>query len=130
MVVVDSLFAIVLAFLLALVLSVGLTRRGPGPLAGFLFFFVLLWLAIWAGGVWLMPIGPPVWGAPFITFLIVGFFMLLIIAALTSPAQTKRTTTPEERQNAAVVATALSVFFWLLLGVLLVSIVLRYVRVA
>ena len=34
-----------------------------GPWTSLLLFFIIIFLATWAGGVWLSPIDPPLWGA-------------------------------------------------------------------
>ena len=51
---------------------------------------VLLLLAVWAGGVWLMPLGPMLWGGHWLSFLLVGFFVVLVLAAL-MPSRPVRT---------------------------------------
>jgi hypothetical protein len=121
--------SIVLAASLSLILIVLFRRRGPGPWAGFFFVFSILFLAIWAGGIWLLPIGPPLWGESWLSFVLVGLvFALLLAVALPSR---KRPATldlqrPEVKAASDAVELVFGLFFYLLLIVLIVAIVGRY----
>ena len=42
---------------------------------------------IWAGGIWLRPAGPLLWGVSFINFLIVGLVATLLILAFSPPPE-------------------------------------------
>ncbi len=68
------LFALAVAPLLGIILWAGLRR--PGPWAddevgeiGLLMFFLLIFLAAWAGGTWICAIGPPLWGVYRVPFV-------------------------------------------------------------
>ena len=130
MIVLDFVFALLFALLFSVVLVALLGRRGPGPFAGFLFFLALLFFAIWAGGVWLVPVGPPLWGRSWLTFLLVGLIVVLILGATLPPARRRRSTaateetieSPEEES----VGAAVSAFFWIVLVLCLFFISARY----
>jgi hypothetical protein len=131
MLIVDILFALVFALLFAALLVWPFSRSGPGPASGFVFFALLLFLAIWAGGIWLEPVGPGLWGRPFLSFLIIGLVIMLLLAAAVPPV--RHTSPPVSAGEAArevereqTAATAVGVFFWILLVVFIASIVARY----
>lgn len=130
----EVLFALIVAILLAGLLSaVAQPRAAGGDTAAvavgslFLFFFVILFLASWAGGLWLQPFGPAVWGVAWLPFVLVGIFVALLLAAAASPGRYPSATGPVERDApAAAAALAFGVFFWLLVIGLLVAIGFGY----
>ena len=76
---------LITALIVALILS-GLfamaTRRG-GRRTGLIWIFLLIFFATWAGGVWLRPFGPTLWGVHWLSFLIIGIIVSLVLAVLT-----------------------------------------------
>lgn len=72
---------LVLAALLALLLTMGLRWRHPAydqTNATVMFLVIVLALTMLAGGLWAPPVGPLLWGAPWFTFLIIG----IVVASL------------------------------------------------
>ena len=120
------LFALVIACLLTLIFAIGFRRQGWG--IGLMIFFLVLFLATWAGGVWLTPIGPVWWGVPWLSFLLVGIVMALLLVALipdgrrARPAADPTRETPAERDT----LVAIDIFFWVLIAGLFVTIIIRY----
>jgi hypothetical protein len=92
----------------------------------------ILFLATWAGGLWVMPFGPVWWGVPWLPFLLVGLFIALLLAALI-PGETQRPRpkTPSEIQRQAHADAesiiALDIFFWFSIVGFLVAIIVGYV---
>lgn len=130
---IDLLFAFLIALIFAAILSTsyrgrGVQRAGAWPI--FLVFFILLLLATWAGGVWIVPFGPPLWGAYWLPFVVTGIIVWLIIAAFAwePPRRSPRTDRVAADQAAEDegVAVALTVFFWIVIIVLLVSVFSHY----
>lgn len=126
------LFAdLVVAVMVALLIGCVFAALGrPGPWPGLVWFFLLLVTFTWAGGVWLGPYGPPLWGiywAPFVTFALLG----ALLVAATSPPRRRPTPepdlSPEGHAAGAAAAIAIDAFFWLVLIALLVAILLHYV---
>jgi hypothetical protein len=123
---------LVSAFIIALILTAifvaGFRQRGPWE--SFLVFFSVIFLASWAGGIWLSPIGPPLWGAYWLGFLIVGLIFALLLAASVSPGPRRSTVEfvkPDEREaDIKKAVRVLGVFFWLLVVALTLAIVTRY----
>jgi hypothetical protein len=127
---IESVFALLIALLLSAILITVVDRRGPGPWSGFLFFFMLLYLAVWAGGVWITPAGPTILGVGWLTYLVLGLVVMLLLAAVTpgrkrlsAPARAEPDQDVESVESREIV---FSIFFWILVVVLLATIVSRY----
>lgn len=123
------LYALFFALLLSALFIVLFRTRGPW--SNVTLFFLVIFLATWAGGVWLVPFGPALWGTPFLPFLLVGLVLALLLAAA-APSEKDESTVelqdPKEiREERATAARALSLFFWVLIGTLLMIIVARYI---
>jgi len=101
--------------------------------AGFLWFFILVFLAAWLGGVWIAPVGPPLWGIYWFPFLMMGLLFALLLAA-TAPIRLphrRRETLAEAREEPSVdesTFVVLNLFYWILLIVLIASILAHYRR--
>ena len=118
------LTAFVIAFALTLALALLFDRRGPGPMGGIFFFFGLVFLATWAGGVWVVPGGPFLWGVSWLGFLLVGLITALVLAAALPP---RRRRLREEEVEGAPVEATLGGFFYLAMAALLVVILAFYI---
>lgn len=105
--------------------------RTKGPWSSVVIFFLVIFLATWAGGAWLAPFGPAPWGIPFLPFLLVGLVLALLLAAATPSAEEESTVELEDpkemREERATAARTLGLFFWVLIGTLLVIIIARYI---
>lgn len=121
-------------FLCALLISLGLSAvfiiafRRRGPWGSFL-FFVVVFLSSWAGGIWLPPMGPPIGGAYWLPFLIVGLIFALLLAAVVSPTPSDTTVQLLEKGEKAgeeKKSLVLGIYFWIMVFALLVLILSRY----
>jgi len=130
----------ILSFVIALILSIGfavLTRK-RGKRQGFWWLFLLIWVATWAGGVWLRPIRPTVGGSDWYQFLIAGLiFVGLIALFIPSRPPHGRIETLEklvEMRRGRVIEQAtyitLGVLFWLILIIFIAAILIRYLTAA
>jgi hypothetical protein len=137
MFILDLLVVLVIALVITAILSAVAGWRHPayrdmGTLPGAVFLFLILVFFIWAGGIWLVPFGPTLWGVSWLPFLIVGLIVALLIAALSPPAPPPRTPAEaveeaeREREQEAVAATAFGVVFWVLLIGLIGAVVVNY----
>ena len=132
MILLHLLFAAVVAVLLTLAFAGACRRCGPWENA--LWFFIIVLLVAWVGGVWIEPVGPPLWGVYWIPFLGMGLLIALLLAAATpAPRPPKRLPEAREQMEAeaeapAAITTALALgwFFWALLVALLVAILVHY----
>lgn len=92
--------------------------------------FVLFFLAIWAGGLWLTPVGPPLIGVYWMPFLFVAIFIALFWAAAPPPPRRTRRTgeksTPVQEEGMVATAAGLGLLFWVLLVGLAIAALVRY----
>ena len=103
----------------------GLALGTRGPWNSFFWFFFVIFLFSWGGGVWLTPFGPTGWGVAWMPFLVMGVFITLLLSAATPrSARARRTAdgkTPEATNLKETAAekkgaeTAFDVFFWILI---------------
>jgi hypothetical protein len=126
MIIVDILLALAVALLLTGIFAYGFCElRGGDQL---LFFFSVLFLATWAGGVWITQYGPLIHGVAWLSFMAVGFTIALLLANLMASGKNP-CRTMAERSNlpeGQVSRSLFGIFFWLLTIVLIVAIVLAY----
>ena len=123
------LFAVALASILGWGFGWRHPAGGDGVAASIVFLFVILMMAMWAFGAWLPPWGPVVFGASWLTLLVVGLFVGLLLLAAATPARPPRTSrqATAEASEAAAVGAVFGLFFWLLLIGLLIAIIARYI---
>jgi len=121
----DLLIAFVLALLITGVLSAAFDNRGPWGL--WWVFLLVLVLATWAGGLWITPFGPPLFGVSWLPMLFVGLIFALLLAAAVpaKPPETHAEAVAQARAEAAT-AAAFSWFFWVSLIGLAVAILVAY----
>lgn len=107
----------------------GWQRSDEAAVGGsFLFVFALLFLATWAGAIYLEDFGPTLWGAFWLPFLLVGIVFMLILAA-TAPGRRrprKRRQALQQAQAAEQTEAALGIFFWITIIVLIIAILVYY----
>jgi hypothetical protein len=125
MILLDLITAVLIATCLVAVINLGFRRKplDAAPSA----VFVVIFLATWAGGVWLAPIGPVIWGLNILSFVISGVLIALLITAV-APGRLPRTRAEalrKEDSRRQAVRTA-GVFFWILIASLVAGILARY----
>jgi hypothetical protein len=126
---VDVLFALVFALLLTGIFTATFRRRGPWDI--WWGFLLVIFLGIWAAGLWITPVpfGPTWLTLSWLPALIVGVFLALLLAAATPPQpprtpRTRRAAPGEEVEETTLIA--LDVFFWVLVVGMVLSIILAY----
>ncbi len=138
MVVSDLLFSIFLALIISVIFAGIILRKGPRR--GFFWFFMLIFLAVFAVGIWGKPFGTPLSGSNWLPFLISGVLMalLLILLAPKHPevgrqSQFDREETMEmldkieqEKKFTTLAYISFNVFLWVLLAMILVAIITRF----
>jgi len=124
---VHLLFALFFALLLSGIFALGFSRKGPWE--SVFMFFLLLFLLSWAGGAWLAPFGPQLWGGYWLPFLLVGVVIALFLAALAPPPRETGTVAQEggEAVEREAALTGLGIFFWILIATLVAAILIRYI---
>jgi hypothetical protein len=128
----ELLSALIVALILSSSFAFFIRRRGPRK--GFFWFFLLIFLATWAVGIWIRPFGPSLKGIYWMPFLIIGMLIVLFVAVITPlpPPKGRHETldmldqieTDREVEQFAYIS--LNVSFWILLFVLIILIVVRY----
>ena len=118
------IFALVVAFVISALFGWGFRRTGAWP--GIFIFFLIIFLFSWAGGVWLVPFGPVIGGEYWLPFLVVAIFIAIFLAAAVPPEPRRPMSAAEEAEEATAAETALGVFFWFLVVLLIIAIAAFY----
>jgi len=92
-------------------------------------FFIILFFITWAVGIWIPPIGSPLWGVPWVSFLIVGLLLTLLLVAFVPSAKPPHSQNEATKQSEAekVAVSIFNIFFWILILSLSVIIALNYI---
>jgi uncharacterized BrkB/YihY/UPF0761 family membrane protein len=125
---VHLLFALVAALIFtAILLAIGRGGYEGGGWATAVILFGILVLTSWAGGIWLHPVGPTVWGAAWMPFLVVGFVVALLLAAVSAHHRRRTALSAAEAAEAGeVVGTTATAFLWIFAVCLIAAITLHY----
>ena len=131
-----SVLLIFVALIVALLVSVlfGYALRRRIPRKGFFWFFLILLLATWAGGMWIGPFGPSFRGIFWLPFVLVAVVVGAFVAAIAPRrAPTGRIETLEmleeieqKRKLEKLTYISFGVFFWVALFALITVIIVRY----
>jgi hypothetical protein len=133
MAILDWIFSLIIGG--AVTLLYFLATRKAGRRRGLFWVFLLIFLATWAGGVWLQPFGPVLWGVHWLAFVLIGVIIALFLAVTgPGPGPRGRKETIEmleridkERKLERATYVALGLLFWILFGVLAAAIFVRYI---
>lgn len=122
------LLAIAVAVVLTAVLVavIGFNAYEQGGWATALLLFGILFLTAWAGGVWLHPIGPQVYGTAWLPFVLMGVVAALLIAAVSPRHPRTRVAAEEQAAAEEVVDSTVSAFAWIFGICLIAAITLHY----
>ena len=118
------IIAFIVGLLVTAVFAAGFRRRGPW--GSVVWFFLVVFLAAWAGGLWMQSYGPTLWGLYWLPMLTLALLFGLLLAATTPP--TSRRTAPLERaefHEGKAAAVAVGTFFWILIAVFVLFILIR-----
>lgn len=76
---------LLISFFIALIFSVILVAvfgwQRPGQVSrwnSIIFIFIILFVATWAGAIWMIPFGPVIWGVYLMPFLLAGIMLALL----------------------------------------------------
>jgi hypothetical protein len=116
--------ALIVGLLVTAVFAAGFRRRGPWN--SIIWFFLVVFLAAWAGGLWMQPYGPTLWGLSWLPMLMLALLFGLLLAATTPPPRRRTAPLPKtELREEEVSTVAIGTFFWILIVVLALSILIR-----
>jgi len=76
------LLSFIVSIALAFLLSIGFKRRAPGPVNGFLFIALVIFMFTFTIGGWLMPVGPEFYGINWFGYIIVATLMMFLLGAV------------------------------------------------
>lgn len=127
----ELLFLIAVATLFTLVFVVGLRR--PGPWAAWWTFFLVIFLAAWAGSLWLAPVGPIFFGIYWLPIMLVSLVFAVLLAAVTpitgnEPNSKVETITEvkQKEEEAKAAESTVDAFFWVLIVIFAAIIIFGY----
>ncbi len=121
----ELLFALLMAFLFTLIFAIGL--RKTGPWASMWVFFLVVFLAAWAGGLWISPFGPAFLGIYWVPILFFSFIFAILLASATPPRRPEpKVETISEVKEEEAAEKAFNALFWILLVTLVAVILLGY----
>jgi hypothetical protein len=124
------------ALLIASLMVTGflLLIRSSGTQYGKLWLFLIVFVATWAGGVWIHPLGPPIGGVYWMTFVLAGIIAVGLIGLFTPnrPPHGRYETlekleqVKKSKELQQVTTMTLGVLFWVVFSILALAIVFRY----
>lgn len=130
MFIIDLIVAFIVAIIFGVILAAVIGWERPGR-TGFwpamLFVFLIIFFTAWAGGIWLIPMGPPIGGSYWLAFVVVGLLVALILAAVVPNRRGKSTVRFVEEEEVREAEAVLGGFFWLLILALVVAVLIRYI---
>ena len=131
---IDLTIAVLIAFVFSIFLIGVIRWRRPGTSgiwSKLSFLFVILFLVIWAGGIWLIPFGPKFLNTYWLPFIVSAIAISLILITLIPPQSGSKTSiklvrTEDKKKPASERELVPGIFFWLLILALITVIVIRY----
>jgi len=127
-------FLISLVVELVLCIIFALVTRSKARRTGFVWFFLFVLMATWAGGVWIRPFGPALSDVRWLQFLVVGLLVVLMFALFApfKPPRGRHDTLDQleeigrQKEFAKVTYITLGIVFWVILIILIMAIITRY----
>jgi Ca2+/H+ antiporter len=127
----ELVFALAIALFLTVVFTV-MGGRAKSRKRIVVFFFIVF-LAAWAGGLWITPVGPAFLGVYWLSFFVVGLIFALLLEAgqaFSKPAKTRDKKIQEEeldRKEERELESTLSAFFIILILAFVLVIIIGYI---
>jgi Ca2+/Na+ antiporter len=128
-------FLVSLVVALVLCVIVALVTRKKVRRTGFVWFFLFVLVATWAGGVWIRPFGPALSDVRWLQFLVVGLMVVLMFAlfAPLKPPRGRHDTIDQleeiarQKELTQVTYITLGILFWIVFVILIIAVIARYV---
>jgi hypothetical protein len=126
-------FSLVIALSISFILSLFLSRERPRT--GFFFFFLILFLVTLAGGLWVRPFGPSLFGVFWVPIILVGLVsgLFLYQSAPRHPPHNRKETIQlleeeqQYRQLEKITYVSVDFIFWLIIVLLVVAVIYRFI---
>jgi Ca2+/Na+ antiporter len=129
----EFLISLVVALVLCVIFA--LITRKRARRTGFVWFFLFVLMATWAGGVWIRPFGPAISDVRWLQFLAIGLLVVLMFAlfAPSRPPLGRQETLNQleeiahQKELTKVTYITLGIVFWVILVILIIAIIVRYI---
>jgi len=123
------LFVMLMTFVYTAFFGIGIRRQTTWNVL--LPFFMIMFLATWATGIWLTPVGPVIRGIFRLPFIFIGLLYALLLTAFVPTTRPPKSTREKARQAQKERETLqmFNIFFWLFIVGLIIAIIGRYVTV-
>jgi len=118
MFIVDLVVALIVGLIIVSVVSRAFGTKGPW--GSLLWFFLVVSLFAWAGGVWLVPFGPIFWGIGWLPIIFMGFLVSLLLTAASPRTPRWRRASQKEITSEAETRAVVDVIFWVVIICLLI----------
>ena len=118
MFIIDLFVALVVGLIIVMIVSRAFGTKGPW--GSLVWFFLVVSLFAWAGGVWLVPFGPMFWGIGWLPIIIMGFLVSLILTAASPRTPRWRRASKEEVTSEAGTRAVVDIIFWVVIICLLI----------
>lgn len=118
------LTALVIGLVFSLLFGLLFREREGAP--SFLLVFVLFFFFAWAGGLWLVPWGPVMFGVYWLPSAAVTLLIFLLIASFVPRTPRTRREAREQIEVKQTAVVAFSFIFWIVIGALGASILIGY----
>jgi hypothetical protein len=115
---IDLIFALVIGWVL--VLTVSLVFDTKGPWGSFLWFFVVVSLFAWAGGIWIVPFGPKWGGIGWLPIIFMGIIASLILTAASPRKPRRKKAVTDETLAEEDTKVIVDSIFWVMIFCLLI----------
>jgi len=118
MFIMDLIFAF--AFGWVLVWTVSIIFGTKGPWGSFLWFFVVVSLFAWTGGIWIVPFGPTWGGIGWLPIISMGILASMILTAASPRRPRKRKVVSAEAAAEEESKVIVDTIFWVMIIFLLI----------
>ena len=124
MFIIDLFVALVFGWIIVSIVSRAFGTKGPW--GNLLWFFLVVSLFAWAGGVWLVPFGPIFWGIGWLPIIFMGILVSMLLIAVSPRTPRNRKNAQEEATIVAERVVVVDTIFWILIICLLIFGVFHY----
>jgi len=124
MFIVDLFVALIVGWIIVSIVSRAFGTKGPW--GSLLWFFLVVSLFAWAGGVWLVPFGPIFWGIGLLPIVFIGFLVSLLLTAASPRTPRWRRTSQKEATSEAESRAVVDAIFWIVVICLLIFVLGHY----
>lgn len=122
----ELVFALAIALFYTVVFAVAGRRAKSGP--RILLFFLIVFFAAWAGGVWIAPVGPVFLGVYWLTFFVVGLVFSLLLEGLNAISGAPKSRAQDIDLEETEIEKVVSYVFLILFLALIVIIAAGYIH--